>query len=180
MPTGDTTDASTPARPYRNLCLFLILASVGLAGYFYWQKSLSLKELVPLQGKIDSLKQEVTEYAIRRKHTDKMITLLRDTDTRSVKLSNGKSSNIVVFHNDLRKECALDVSGVPVPNPGRYLQVWARIKNEPISLGMVKMDALAGFQPLEYHENVESYEISEDESPNGNSRPAIVIAFGKM
>ena len=109
-----------------------------------------------------------------------MATLLRDTDTKAVTVTDGKNNHITVFHNPLRKECALDIAGVPARQDGKYLQAWAIVDGNPVDLGMVQMNAPAGWQPLRYFDRATAYAISEEDNPKGNAKPTVVIAMGNI
>ncbi len=178
------SDKSSPSsRGNSSLRMYQVLAVVLAAAtaFFFWQKMFLTAEHESLKKKADALQVEVEDCAKRREQTEPMANLLRDTDTKPVALSDGKTYHITIFNNKLRKECALDVSGLPVPNKGKYFQCWAIVPGkDPISLGMVRMDAPAGWQPLQYVEGAVTYAISEEESPQGNPTPTLVIAHGNI
>ena len=158
----------------------LTLALAALASFFFWQGMFKSAENKALKSKVDALQVQVDDCSKRREQTEPMANLLRDTDTHPVTLTDGKAYTITVFNNKIRKECALDILGLPVPNPGKYFQCWALVAGTPVSLGMVQMDAIGGWQPLKYIDGAEAYAISEESSPQGNPTPTLVIAIGKL
>ncbi len=168
---------SSALRIFQGLAVVLAAA----AAFFFWQKMFLSAEHETLKKKAEALQVQADDCAKRRELTEPMANLLRDTDTKPVALSDGKTYHITIFNNKLRKECALDISGLPVPNPGKYFQCWAIVEGkDPISLGMVRLDAPAGWQPLPYIEGAATYAISEEASPQGNSVPTLVIAIGNI
>lgn len=150
------------------------------AGYFFWQTRAIKADNAALKTKAETALQQLEDCTKRQERTDPMATLLRDADTQPIKLTDGKTYNITIFNNKLRKECALDLSGIPVPPDGKYLQCWALVNGNPVSLGMVQMNAIAGWQPLPYTENAQVYAISEEKNPQGNPKPTIIIALGNI
>lgn len=176
---NDTPDASGSqfAKPnVRSLRLYqgLAAAMTAIAAFFIWQSMSVPAEMAALQ-------LEVNNCAKRRERTDNLVAFIRDTDTHPVKLTDGKNYQITIFHNKLRKACALDLSGLPIPSAGKYFQCWAAVEGQaPTSMGMVEMDSPAGWQPLEYIEQATVFSISEDENPAGDPTPGFVIATGKL
>ena len=162
--------------------LFLAFAAAFalLSAALYWQLQQQAAQLDQLKVENQALQIQIDDCNNRRKLTEPMAALLRDTDTRSVALTDGKLHHITVFHNKVRQECALDVSGIPVPPTGKYFQAWAIVNGTPVDLGMVQMNAVAGWQPLKYLEGAEAYAISHENDPKGSPRPTIVIAIGNL
>ena len=162
--------------------LFLTVAAAFalLSAVLYWQLNQQAAQLDQLKVENQAMQAQIDDCTTRRKLTEPMAALLRDTDTRSVALTDGKVHHITVFHNKVRQECALDVSGIPVPPAGKYFQAWAIVNGNPVDLGMVQMNAVAGWQPLKYLEGAEAYAISQENDPKGSSRPTVVIAIGNL
>ena len=81
-----------------------------------------------------------------------------------------------MYKNDVRNETALDLSGVMAPSaPGKYLQLWAVINDVPVSLGMVQTQAPNSWQVVEHHKDVQFFAISEENNPQGNTKPTVVV-----
>lgn len=177
--TTSAQDQPAGGRKY----MWILLAALGwaLAAFLFLQQNNRSGEIKALEKQKSELQQQVDDCAKRRTRTDPMAALLRDTDTRPVTLTDGKAYHITVFNNEVRKECALDVTGVPTPDQGGYLQCWALMADgTPIDLGMVQMDAPAGWQPLKYVEKAIGYAISVEKNPQGNPRPTQVLASGNI
>ena len=174
--------ANSPKGNVAGLRMYQVLTVIfaALASFFFWKGMFSATEIEQLKSKAVALQTQVEDCAKHREQTEPMANLLRDTDTRPVTLTDGKAYHITVFTNKVRKECALDISGLPVPGKGHYFQCWAIVEGKPVSLGMVHMDATSGWQPLPYHEKAEAYAISEELNPEGNATPTTVIAIGKL
>lgn len=170
-----------PAKSNKTWLLFAFAAVCALlSAALYWQLTKQAAQIDQLQVENQALQAQLDDCNNRRKLTEPMAALLRDTDTRSVALTDGKLHHITVFHNKVRQECALDVSGIPVPPTGKYFQAWAIVDGQTIDLGMVQMNAVAGWQPLKYLEGVQSYAISQENDPKGSPRPTVVIAIGDL
>jgi anti-sigma-K factor RskA len=179
-PPAPNTPAPTAAGKSLRLYQVALVACAALASLFFWKHMFLSAEHDRLKLQVANLQTQVDDCAKRREQAEPMANLLRDTDTRPVTLTDGKAYQITVFNNNVRKECALDVTGLPVPATGKYFQCWAIVAGKPVSLGMVQLNAVAGWQPLPYVENVEAYAISEEENPQGNPTPTVVIAVGKL
>lgn len=166
----------------RLLRVFQAAAAIALlaTAYLFWQNNQQSGELTRLRADNANLQTQVKECADRREQTNQMMALLRDTDTHPVKLTDGKALHITVFNNDLRKECALDVTGLPLPQQGLYFQFWAIVDGKPVSRGMIDLNAIAGWQPFPYIEGTQAYAVSQEKSPQGNPYPTFVVASGNV
>lgn len=179
LPKSDATPMRTSGRFLR---VFQAAAAIALlaTAYLFWQNNLQTSELAKLRTENQDLQKQVKECADRREQTNNMMALLRDTDTHAIKLTDGKALHITVFNNDLRKECALDVTGLPLPFNNMYFQFWAIVDGKPVSRGMIDLNAIAGWQPFPYLEGTQAYAISQEKSPQGNPFPTFVIASGNV
>lgn len=159
----------------------LALATTAGTGFFFYQKNMLQAENQLLKQTNAELQTKVDACDKRRERADMMEALLRDTDTRAIKLTDGKAYHITIFHNELRKECALDVTGIPITSDGKFPECWAVVEGgERISLGMVDLNAPAGWQPLPFKEHVKTYIISLEKSPQGNKWPTYEMAEGDL
>ena len=174
---GSTKAANASIRLFRTLTFALAAASAVL----FWQRMAFSADNKALNAKIFDLKTQVDNCDKLRQQTQPMANLLRDTDTRPIALSDSKTFHTTIFNNKLRKECALDVSTLKGQTTAKYFQCWAIVEGQaPISLGMVRLDAPEGWQPLPYIENAKAYAISEEPNPEGNPKPTLVIAVGSL
>ena len=104
----------------------------------------------------------------------KQVAMLRDRDTRPVPLGNGKT-NCFLYYNTFRKEIALDMLTMPMPDAGKYLQLWATVNKAPVSMGMIDVRAVGSWQIFEYKEGISQFMVSQEESPQGGDRPKVVM-----
>lgn len=161
----------------------LTLTLAALASFFFWRSMFISAENKELNNKATTLQTQIDDCAKRREQAEPMANLLRDSDTHPVILKDGdvgKSYAVRVFNNTVRKECALDVTSLPVPSPGQHFQFWAIVDGVPVSMGMVTLDAIAGWQPLPYIENATAYAISQEPTPKGSLKPTVVVASGNL
>lgn len=109
------------------------------------------------------------------------IALLSDSDTKVVKLSDGVPKVVTkMYHNLVRQETALDISGIQSPPEGQFLQAWAIVKDGPVSLGMVTTTAVGSWQILPFRADAEGFIISQELMKEGNTRPIIELMNGKL
>jgi anti-sigma-K factor RskA len=179
-PAAPTTTLPQAGTSRVRLYQLLALAGAVAASFFFWQRMFISAELEQVKAKAAELQAQVDDCSKRRERTEPMANMLRDTDTRPITLTDGKAYHITVFNNKIRKECALDISGLPLPGTGKYFQFWAIVDGKPVSMGMVELNAIAGWQPLPYIENATAYAISEENNPQGNATPTLVIAMGQL
>ena len=181
-PTAPT--AATPAlksRSWRWLQL-LALALAALAGYWIYRSIQLQAEKSTLEDRIEELQVQIDACRERDQRMEKMeqiVVLLRDRDTRPVALDNGKGTAYAYF-NPVRQTVALDIAGLPAPAPGKYFQFWAIVDNQPVSMGMVDLQAVAGWQNLPYLENAAALAISQEDNPGGNATPTEVVMVGNI
>ncbi len=184
-PSGRVGPMSAPALNTGILRVFQLLAAALLiAVSFLWYKNNQMQAVqANQQTQLAEAQNRLNDCSQRAQTTQNMVNLIRDTDTRVIRMANGPDGgkgSALVYKNDVRSETALDLSGVMAPSvPGKYLQLWAVINDKPVSLGMVQMQAPNGWQPLEYHADVQFFAISEENNPNGNPTPTVVVMNSK-
>lgn len=134
-----------------------------------------------LETKITDCETRVGEQA----KNQTLIALLRDRDTRAIVLSDATTPGAVehltatVWHNPARGETALDINSLPRPNPGKYFQFWAIVEGAPVSMGMVTLSGADSWQQLPFVPNAQAFAISEEDKPEGNATPTVVVMVGK-
>jgi hypothetical protein len=152
----------------------LLLALLFWGGWQYQRASMALEALEQLQ--LVRQHQDSTEQRLRWQ-----ITLLKDQDTQLVGLSDGAEKVVTrVYHNSFRKETALDLGGIPAPPAGQYLQFWSEKGKESQRLGMIPQTAIGSWHPVPYQEGVTAFFISQDQSPQGDTFPSIVLMRGRL
>ena len=184
-PAGRVGPNPAPALSAGTLRVFQMLAAaLFVAVAFLWYRNNQLQALqTDQQTQMAAAQNKLNDCSLRAQSTQDMVNLIRDTDTRAIKMTNGPDGgkgSALVYKNDARRVTALDLSGVMAPSvPGKYLQLWAVINDKPVSLGMVHMQAPNGWQPLEYHKEVQYFAISEENNPDGNPTPTVVVLNSK-
>jgi len=173
-PAGKPRSASN--LPYQALALGFAL----LAAFFWYRQKEIRSENAPVQQSRDSLQRQLFACGERSEQLRQIATFLRDPDTKAVKMTDGKEYAIYMYHNVIRAETNLDLSGLGVPDPGKYYQIWAIVAGKPLSLGMVNKNALASWQKVDFPKDAEAFAISAENNPNGNPTPSVVIAIGKL
>lgn len=137
--------------------------------------------MAELETKVTDCETRVGEQA----KTQALIALLRDRDTRTIILRDATKPDAVehltatVWHNPKRAETALDINSLPRPNPGKYFQCWAIVDDAPQSMGMVTLSGTDSWQQLPFVPNAQAFAISEEDKPEGNAEPTVVVMVGK-
>lgn len=156
--------------------IWAIISVVALAGSVYFRYRADTA--VDLMEKY---KAENTSLLEAQSSLRKQIALLKDSDTRVVSLSDGVPKVVTkIYHNTTRQETALDISGIQTPPEGQYIQAWAIVKGQPVSLGMVSLTATGSWLPLPYQADAEGFIISQELMKEGNTRPIIELMNGKL
>ncbi len=125
------------------------------------------------------LEKKFTECSNRSEINRQIATFIRDRDTKAIDMTDGKYLKIAVFTNEVRQETYLDMSGIAPASQGLYYQFWAIVDGMPVSLGMVDIASVGGIQSFKYLKNVQAFAISQENNPQGNALPTIVVAQGK-
>ena len=188
---GEETNAAPPAptaasggRAYRLLPALGWAAALLLGVALVWQMNRhnqTQTRLAELQTKVADCETQIQKQA----KTDTLIALLRDRDTRTIILSDATTPDAVehisatVWHNPKRGETALDINSLPRPNTGRYFQFWAIVDGAPVSMGMVTLSVADSWQRLQFIKNAQAFAISEEDKPQGNATPTVVVMVGK-
>jgi hypothetical protein len=165
---------------HRNAWLPWLLAAAFaiLAGIFFIQKN----ELRSEQQRLLSVvaQRDTTEQLLRRQ-----MVLLRDPDTRRIDLTSGyfSKSFTSVYHNPVRRELALDISGISPPPAGRNLFFWAETTPRQYRcIGPIATQAVGSWQSFPYDDTVIGYCISADDTTQTAtpSYPSMIFLEGKV
>ncbi len=177
-PSGTTlvspTASTGPLRIFQLMTVALLLG----AAYLWYQNGQIQNLQAQQQLQLADAQTKLNDCSQRTEATRDMVNLIRDADTKVIKLTNGENgkATALLYDNDVRNETGLDLSGLMAPSaPDKYLQFWAVIDGKPVSLGMVQMQAPNGWQNLDHHEGVQFYAISEENNPNGNPTPTVIV-----
>lgn len=155
------------------LLAFVLLACVSFL--FLKQKDLG-KENDQLRLKSDSLQQQLVACNEQAKIPDPITELLCDPATQHILVSDGKGINTLVYYNARLKRMAYDPYGLPAPKPGKYYQFWAIVGDKPVPMGMKSSSICESVRTVE---NPVAFAISEEDKPEGNDAPTLVLAIGK-
>ena len=157
-----------------------VAASLLLAIFMGYQWYTANQRNSENEAKIAEMQSRLNDCDTQTKvleNTRQAVAMLRDPDTRAVRMTNDKDY-AYMYHNAVRGETGLDVSGLPVPPTGRYFQAWAIVDGKPVSLGMVDLQSAGGWQSLPFNTNAAAFAISAEESPKGNPTPTMVVMIG--
>ncbi len=174
------TSVVTPVAGTGALRIFQMLAAGLLVGvaFLWYQNGQFQQQQAQQQQQLADAVTKLNECSQHSETTRAMANLIRDADTKVIKLTNGENgkATALLYDNDVRNETGLDLSGLMAPSaPDKYLQFWAVIDGKPVSLGMVQMQAPNGWQNLDHHAGVQFYAISEENNPSGNPTPTVIV-----
>ncbi len=153
------------------------LLFIALLGYQWYQSEQRNNEKT---AQIAVMQTHINDCDTQAKTLENMrqaVAMLRDPDTRAVKMANDKEYAFM-YHNPVRQEAGMDVSGLPVPPSGQYFQAWAIVDGKPMSLGMVDLQSSGGWQTMPFPKNATAFAISSENNPKGNPAPTVVVMIG--
>ena len=146
---------------------------------------ISSGERLRLNAQIEALQTQMTDcetQARQQARLQEQIALLRDRSTQTIVLSDGPEPKVTatLWHNTARQEIVLDINSLPAPSPGKYFQFWAIVEGKAVSMGMVNLRGAESLQTLPFVANAEAFAISEEDKPEGNVAPTVVVLIGKV
>ncbi len=159
-------------RLFQGLAFLLVAACSFL---FLRQKEMG-REHEQLQIQTDSLKQQLVAANQQLLIPDPINELLCDPATQHILVSDGKGLNTIVYFNARLKKMAYDPFGLPAPKPGKFYQFWAVVGGTPVSMGMLSTSICESMHTVEAPV---AFAISEEDKPEGNQAPTLVLAIGK-
>jgi anti-sigma-K factor RskA len=171
----ETNPASrTEQRFTRNLILGAAISAAIVMGIL-WQGSQRGYRLLEIENQ--RIQKEMEDCQARQKEyiaMEGLLNLLRDPGTKVITIS-GKNQQTSVYYNDSRQAVALDLSRMPQPEPGKYLQFWAIVEGDaaPKSMGMVSTQG--DWQNFAYVPNAVGFAVSEEPTPDGSAVPTTVV-----
>lgn len=171
-----------PTAPPRSLRVFQSLAVIlGLvcASLFFQQRSLRLANQ-NLQTRHDLLQKELNDCVALRQRVEPIAAFIRDSSSSPIQITDGQGLRALAYHNVKEQKTFLDLSTLAAPAAGKYYQFWAIVDGQPVSMGMLKLDATNAWQSVPYIANAQAFAISEEDNPAGNPVPTRVLAVGKV
>lgn len=156
------------------IAVFALLA--GLFYLFLQQKNLKTAQK-HMEHVSDSLRTELITLDERVQKAEPVAALICDPETRRVVVSNGKGLQTIVYFNPRTGTVAYDPQSLPQMPEGKYCQFWAIVEGQPVSLGMVSS---AGniCETMQKVANPQAFAFSEEDKPEGNPTPTVVLAVG--
>lgn len=164
----------------------IALALALLAGFFFFQKNNLVSEKTTLENRVEDLQKQLDDCSRRdsfRTKLEQVNLLLRDRETtRTVPLgkASGEAGVAYAYLNSRRCEVAIDLGTLPAPAPGKHYQFWSIVDGKPVSMGMVDLQATAGWQTIPCRENAVALAISLEDNPLGNAAPTAVFMVGNI
>lgn len=181
-----TTAAPVPqpgAAPGVSLRIFQVLALVmfAVAGYFFG-KNLKLQEgLAEKDAKIAQLEKDLKACSDKQEQSREVYAQLRDSDTRRVAMTTNGKGEGYVYHNPLRKTVMVDLGSLPVPDTGKYLQLWGIVDGKTVPIGMIDVRSASSWQSFTAPDNVAGYGVSLEDKPEGATDfPRVVLMLGNI
>ena len=163
------------------LLALALLASIIFAVWSFTRYRAQEVENRALQEQL----QECEENDLRSRQIQNQFVLLQDPATRIVTLpgtERAPNATAAVFFNPERRVLLLNPSGLPAPATDRQYQLWAIVDDQPVSLGVLPLDAAAdAFQELTYVENAGAFAITE-EPVGGSENPTLstMVVIGNI
>ncbi len=160
---------------YKNIAWLVSIILLLISNFFNLRSATAAREAMAIYQQQNQELQDA-QVSLRQQ-----IALLSDADTKVVPLSDGVPKVVTkMYHNVVRQETALDISGIQSPPEGQYIQAWAMVKGTPVSLGMVTLSAVGSWQVLPFQAEAEGFIISQELMKEGNTRPIIELMNGKL
>lgn len=134
---------------------WIVAASVGLlvlifSSFLLSQLRTNQQELTALRTSNNSLQTDLRQLRDRQTQNDQALALLREPDTRSLKLTGNDKApggDILVFWNAHTRQIAVDVRSLPPLPPDQQYQLWSLVDGKPVDAGV--FDASNGNRPLQ-------------------------------
>ena len=179
---GNTPHAA-PSKPGVSLRVFQLLALLmfAVAGYFFG-KTFKLQEgLTEKDAKIAQLEKSLKDCSDRQEQSREVYAQLRDSDTRRVPMTTNGKGEGYVYHNPLRKTVLVDLGSLPVPDNGKYLQLWGIVDGKTVPIGMIDVRSATSWQSFAAPDNVAGYGVSLEDKPEGSKDfPRVVLMLGNI
>ncbi|MBK9336517.1 MAG: anti-sigma factor [Lewinellaceae bacterium] len=179
---GGTPPGNKGRLPWITALPWVAVLALGLLAVWQAREKNSLNERVAtLQTRVADCDTRAQQQA----GMQDVIALLRDSDTRAIRLSDAAAGadakvTATVWHNPARAETMLDINSLPAPESGKYFQFWAIVAGKPVSMGMVNLRGADAFQALPFIQNAEAFAISAENKPSGSPMPTLVVLVGKV
>lgn len=179
--------ATLPVSSNFSLRIFqlLSLAFALLAGFFFFQKNNLNTEKTRLENRAAELQKQIDACAEQEELREKLQTvnnLLRNRNTRTVQFARADDAKFTGNAYLQAESCqvALDINSLPAPQPGKFFQLWSIVDGKPVSMGMVDLQAVGGWQIIACQQNAVALAISLENNPTGSPIPTEVLMVGSI
>jgi hypothetical protein len=169
--------------PGISLRIFQALTLVGvLAAAWLFSQNNTLQATVKEQASnIAELEKNLKACSDRQELTREVYAQLRDSDTRRVPMTTNGKGEGYVYHNPLRKSVLVDLGSLPVPDAGKYLQLWGIVDGKTVPIGMIDVRSATSWQSFDVPDNIAGYGVSLEDKPEGSTDfPRIVLMLGNI
>ena len=180
-PIAHAPGSNIALRAFQLAALALLIAAI----FFFFQKNQANEEKTALQQKVAQLEVQISNCTQRSEAVRQIIAVLRDPETKAVRMSDSPDPatakvNGYAFNNQLYCKVVVDINTLPAPGPGKYLQFWALMNGGASvkSMGMVDLQISGGLQAFECIPGATGYAVSEEDKPEGNATPTVVLMGG--
>lgn len=156
---------------YSNTTTLLLLLLAGFIIYQIWQ----IKILTTQQN---TLKEELVAANTAQQHLRDQITLLKDSDTQAISLTDGGEYSKAVtylYYNKTRQEAAIDIGGIPAPPPDKVNWLWVLQQGKFVPVAPLANTAVGSWQKLPFLPNVDKFMIAVGNEKNTSTIPELVI-----
>jgi anti-sigma-K factor RskA len=163
-----------------NPWVLAICAAALIFSAYLWVAYQQIKQKhQELQEKVEQLNSDLQACGNRAENNLQFANLVRDPHTQRIEITNEKDIHSTVYNNVNNQSIVLDLTGLPAPKPGKYFQFWAIVDGKPVSMGMISGTASDNLQTFAYVDKAQAFAISEEDKPQGNVTPTLVLAAGK-
>lgn len=165
--------------------LLVLALLAAIAGWLFFQKNKMADENAALGKQVADIELRLQNCDQSNQDLRDIIQVLRDPDTRPVKIGSGGGADqkvqTYVFSNTNPERCKvlLDMAGLPAADGG-YFQMWAIVDGKPQSMGMIDPKTPGGLQEFDCLPNAVAYAISVEDKPEGNPTPTTVLMVGAL
>jgi len=180
-PIAHASGSNITLRVFQLAALALLMATV----FFFFQKNQASEEKTVLQQKVAQLELQISNCTQRSEAVKQIIAVLRDPDTKAVRMTDSPDPatakvNGYAFNNKDRCKVVVDINTLPAPGPGKHLQFWALMEGGTSvkSMGMMDLYISGGLQAFECVPGATGYAVSEEDKPEGNPTPTVVLMGG--
>lgn len=128
-----------------------------------------------LTAENNSYKKTVDSLNIDLNNSNVLISILRDTSSKSISLKGlpiSPASFVSVNYNKKTKAVYVVNTNLPKPEQNKQYQLWAIVDGVPVDAGMIDLNAKDDFQMMKSIENPQAFAITL-ENKGGSTTPTL-------